>query len=82
LRDTEGLQIREVAGHTSAILLSAFVPSDWQDSSQDFKVVFTQIVPTKPTIKRVAVATPIAHLSDTLRQLAQQDGIIEHVFDF
>jgi hypothetical protein len=79
---SEGLQIREVAGHTLAILLSAFVPADWQNSSPDFKVIFTEIVPTKPDIKRVAVATPISHLSDTLRRLTQQHAVIEHVFDF
>jgi hypothetical protein len=78
----EGLQIREVSGHTSAILLSAFVPVDWQENSPDAKVVFTQIVPTRPGIKRVAVATPIPHLADTLRQLAQQHAMIEHMFDF
>jgi len=78
----EGLQFREVAGHTSAILLSAFVPSDWQEHSSNFKVIFTQTIPTKPEIKRIAVATPIPHLGDTLRELAQQHATIEHVFDF
>jgi hypothetical protein len=78
----EGLQIREVSGHTSAILLSAFVPLDWQENSPDAKVVFTQTIPTKPGIKRVALATPIPHLADTLRQLARQHAVIEHVFDF
>jgi hypothetical protein len=79
---SDGLQIREVAGHSSAILLSAFVPADWHEASPDFKVVFTQTVPTKPEIKRIAVATPIPHLCDTLRDLEQQHAVIEHVFDF
>ncbi len=78
----EGLQIREVAGHNSVILLSAFVPANWQGSSPNFKVIFTQTVPTKPEIKRIAVATPIPHLTDTLRELAGQQATIEHVFDF
>jgi hypothetical protein len=78
----EGLQIREVAGHNSAILLSAFVPIDWQESSSNFKVVFTQTVPTKPGIKRIAVATPIPHLTETLRDLTGQHATVEHVFDF
>jgi hypothetical protein len=78
----EGLQIREVAGHTSAILLSAFVPTKWQEESPYFKVLFTQTVPTKPGIKRIAVVTLIPHLTDTLRDLTQQHATIEHVFDF
>jgi len=71
-----------VAGHSSAILLSAFVPANWHETSPDFKMVFTQTVPTKPEIKRIAVATPIPHLCDTLRDLMQQHAVVEHVFDF
>lgn len=78
----EGLNLREVAGHNSAILLSAFVPAAWHDESPNFKVIFTQTVPTRPALKRIAVATPIPHLADTLRQLTQDHATVEHVFDF
>ncbi len=78
----EGLNAREIAGHNSAILLSAFVPADWHGGSPTYKVIFTQVIPTRPGLKRIAVATPISHFTETLRQLTQDHAIIEHVFDF
>lgn len=79
---SQGVQFKEIAGNTSAILITALAPRDWNSHSQDFRILFTQPLPTKPAIIRVALATPVARLDSTLRLLLDQKITIEHIYDF
>jgi hypothetical protein len=72
----------EIAGNTSAILVTVLAPRDWAAQSDDFEIIFTQSLPTRPEIHRVALATPVNRLHKTLQQLLDQKIEIEHVYDF
>jgi len=67
---------------TNEETMSAFAIWPHHVTFDNYKVIFTQVVPTKPGLKRIAVATPIPHFTDTLRELTQDHATIEHVFDF
>ncbi|MEI3798390.1 MULTISPECIES: hypothetical protein [unclassified Chitinophaga] len=43
--------------------------------------MFVQPVSSFPSMKRVAVATPVLMLSEVLLQLEKQQVTVEHVFD-
>jgi len=79
---TGGIRFKEIAGNSSAILISVIVPRDWDEKADNFKILFTQPLPTQPTLKRVALATPVGALHETLRQLSNQAVTIEHIYDF
>lgn len=79
---SENVAFEEIAGNTSAILITVLAPRDWAGRSDDFQVIFTQPIPTKPDIKRVALATPVKLLEQTLQELAEQKIAIEHIYDF
>ncbi len=79
---SEGVQFKEIAGNTSAILVTVLAPREWKAQSDDFTSLFTQPIPTKPGINRVALATPVSLLHKTLRQLLEQKIVIEHIYDF
>jgi len=77
-----GAQFKEVAGNQSAILITILAPQHWQLDSENFRSLFTQPLPTKPGVKRVAIATPIPLLHKTLQQLTVENLQIEHIYDF
>ncbi len=70
------------AGNNSAILLTVFTSPDKPIAFENTKVVFIQALPSDPSIKRIALATPVSHLSSLLRQLDSEKIKVEHVFDF
>jgi len=78
----EGVGFKEIAGNTSAILVTALAPKSYDAKSEHFKVIFTQPIPTRPGINRIALATPVNQLDKTLRQLLEQKIEIEHIYDF
>ena len=77
-----GIAFKEIAGNTSAILITVLAPRDWASQSDEFQVIFTQSVPTRPEIHRVALATPVPLLHKTLHQLLEAKIQIEHLYDF
>lgn len=79
---SQGVTFREIAGNNSAILLTVLAPEIWKPIAAEFKPVFTQPIPTKPGLKRVAVVTPVRWLDRTVRFLNQNDIQIEHVYDY
>lgn len=79
---TAGCKFTEIAGNTSAILITVLAPRSWAAHSEDFKTIFTQTIPTQSDTNRVALATPIGRLHQTLKQLDDQKITIEHVYDF
>ncbi|PWU19961.1 MAG: hypothetical protein C5B50_05110 [Verrucomicrobia bacterium] len=79
---SEGVTFKEIAGNTSAILITVLAPRDWAGHSDEFQIIFTQPIPTKPGIERIALATPANLLAKTLQQLLGQKIAIEHIYDF
>lgn len=75
-------RFREVAGNTSAILLTVLVPREWECVMPEARELFTQPIITKPSTKRVAIATPVAELHTVLKELDRQGVRVEHVFDY
>ncbi len=77
-----GGTFKEIAGNRSAIMITVLTPKDWNAASENFRILFTQPIPTKPNLQRVALATPVSELHQTLRELAEHKLTIEHIFDF
>lgn len=78
----KGHHFREIAGNNSAILLTIWVPADAPTAIPHAQTVFVQPVSSFPSMKRVAIATPVPMLSEVLLQLEKQQVMVEHVFDF
>lgn len=79
LRD---VSFKEIAGNTTAILLSVIVPSNQQISFDSTQTIFTQSISSAPENKRIAFAVQIKDLNNVLKQLNRSNISIEHVFDF
>lgn len=79
---SQNVAFKEIAGNTSAILITVLAPRQWTSNSGDFQIIFTQPMPTKSDINRVALATPVNLLHKTLQQLLEQKIEIEHIYDF
>ncbi|HEV2693477.1 MAG TPA: hypothetical protein VG347_11325 [Verrucomicrobiae bacterium] len=77
-----GAEFKEIAGNSSAILITVLAPRTWHTNSEDYRIVFTQPIPTKPELNRVALATPVPVLQKTLQELATEKIAIEHIYDF
>jgi hypothetical protein len=73
---------REVAGNNSAILLTVLVPSSDTTTFEGTQIVFTQVIASKPSEKRIALTVPVTGLSKLLKQLDAENTSIEHIFDF
>ncbi len=78
----ENVKFEEIAGNRSAILITILAPHEPAARLEDFRVLFTQPLPTKTGMERVALATPVNRLDETLRQLQREGAVVEHVFDF
>lgn len=79
LRD---VSFKEIAGNTSAILLTVLVPTSDKTNFENTQTVFTQPIASDLTTERIALAVPVASLSKLLLQLNKDNIKIEHVFDF
>lgn len=77
-----GCKFREVAGNTSAVLITTMAPQGQELASENFNIIFTQSIPTQPGLRRVALATPVHLLHNTLLELQKQGITIEHIYDF
>lgn len=77
-----GHSFKEIAGNSSAILLTVLVPSASAAQFDNTVTVFTQPVASAPATKRVALAIPVTQLHKLLLQLDSEHVVIEHVFDF
>ncbi|HXF09454.1 MAG TPA: hypothetical protein VN625_01630 [Desulfuromonadaceae bacterium] len=78
----EGVSFKEIAGNSSAIMITVLAPKSWNTNSDDFKSIFIQPIPTRPGLNRVAIATPVPSLQKTLQQLSGEKIEIEHIYDF
>lgn len=77
-----GVNFKEVAGNSSAMLLTVLAPAGWKPASENARLLFTQPLPTKPGVNRMALATPVGSLRPMLLELSQQKIPIEHIYDF
>jgi hypothetical protein len=73
---------KEIAGNDSAILLTVLVPADNTTTFENSQIVFTQPISSHPTMKRIAMATPVSALGKILLQLDRKKIKVEHVFDY
>lgn len=78
----KGYNFREIAGNNSAILLTILAPSESHENYDDAKVIFTQVLASDPSMKRIALATPVKNLAPLLRIMSKNKTNIEHVFDY
>ncbi len=77
-----GHSFKEIAGNTSAIMITVMVPAAIEPSFPNTVTVFTQPVASDLRYKRVAVATTVKNLSALLLDLHAKGINVEHVFDF
>jgi hypothetical protein len=73
---------KEIAGNTSAILITVLVPSAVSVRYDNTQIIFTQPVTSDTSRKRIALATPVASLHAVLLQLDKEGIFVEHVFDY
>ena len=78
----EGNCFKEIAGNNSAILLTILLPESNNTKFDGAQIVFIQPIASNRSIKRVALAIPVAQLNKLLLQLDNQKIKVEHVFDF
>ncbi len=77
-----GCSFKEIAGNTSAILLTILVTKNNDKPYQKAKIVFTQPFASDPKLKRICLAIPVIYLHELLTQLKKEKTMIEHVFDY
>lgn len=76
------VNFKEIAGNKAAIMLTVF-SDDTIPAAKGYQVIFTQPIITKPGLKRVALATPVDSLSNTLRKLlSKKKCTVEHIYDY
>ena len=78
----KGHRFKEIAGNNTAILITVLVPAGNATGFDNAITLFVQPVSSAPSIKRVAIATPVPSLSEVLLQLEKDHIQVEHVFDF
>jgi hypothetical protein len=77
-----GCRFREIAGNTSAIVVSVLAAANTIITDKNAQVVFTQPVASDRTRKRMVIAVRVHDLSQLLNGLAREKIQVEHVFDY
>jgi hypothetical protein len=75
-----GVNFREIAGNRDAILLSAMVPTDFDDSG--LKVMLKQPIMTRPGLQRVILEMRVDQLAAFLRERDKPPFRLEHIYDY
>jgi hypothetical protein len=78
----DGIQITDVAGNQSVILVSVWVPVNSADSTDSGRVLFTQSIETPANVKRVVMLIPVRDLSTLLASAGSKGWQVEHVYDY
>lgn len=78
----QDIQVKEVAGNASAILISILSSKDIVLDLPHCQVLFRQPILSKETQQRVVLVTPVPSLCQTLKTLQEKGLIIEHIYDF
>jgi hypothetical protein len=78
----QGIQITDVAGNQSVILVSVWVPKGSVASMDSGRVLFTQSIETPVNTKRVVMLIPVRDLSTLLASAGSKGWMVEHVYDY
>ena len=78
----QGINVKEVAGNNSAILLSVLSSKDATFDVPKCQSLFTQPITSKEDEQRIVFVTPVPDLCTTLRSLNEQGIGVEHIYDF
>ncbi len=78
----EGHTLKEIAGNSSAILLTVLVSADRKIKFENTQTVFTQPTASDMRMKRVALVVPVPNLCRLLLQLDKEKIGVEHLFDY
>jgi hypothetical protein len=70
----------EIAGNQGSVLLSAIVPTDYDDSA--LEVLLRQPIITRPGLHRVVFTVPVPELTATIRRLDRPPLRLEHIYDY
>ncbi len=81
---SKGVIFKEIAGNTSAILLTVLTDreNNIESKTSDYTSIFEQLLPSKPDTKRIAIVTNVAKLHTTIIELIANEIKIEHIYDF
>lgn len=72
----------EIAGNKSAIMVTVIAPRNTRIYNRKTRTLFTQTISNDSSLKRIALVTPVKHLSEILRYFKQRDLKVEHIFDY
>jgi hypothetical protein len=78
----QGINVKEVAGNNSAILLSVLTSKDIILDLPNCQNLFTQTITSKEDEQRTVFVTPVSDLCYTLRRLKEKRIGVEHIYDF
>lgn len=78
----QGINVKEVAGNSSAILLSVLTSKETTLEIPNCQNLFTQTITSKEDEQRIVFVTPVPNLCATLRSLKQKGIGVEHIYDF
>lgn len=78
----QGVNVKEVAGNNSAILLSVLNSTENSIDFPECQNLFTQIITSKKKEQRTVFVTRISDLCKTLRSLKKKSIEVEHIYDF
>jgi hypothetical protein len=71
----------EIAGNKGAIMLTVLATKSLT-ANENYKILFTQPIETKPGLTRIALVTRISNLNNTLKLLMDGKLKIEHIYDY
>ncbi|MFZ6010608.1 MAG: hypothetical protein ACOYXT_09690 [Bacteroidota bacterium] len=77
-----GRSFKEIAGNSSAILITILVPADHDITFENTQIIFTQPISSDRRTKRIALTTPVPSLSKLLLEFDARHTVVEHIFDF
>jgi len=80
LLSRSGANFLEIAGNRDVILVSAVVPTEYDDSS--LKVVMKQPIMTRPGFQRIVIQVRVADLGEIMRERDKAPLRLEHVYDY
>ncbi len=76
-----GVRFKAFAGNEQ-VLLSAFVPDDWENNLAPAEVIFAMDALVAPGQQRVGLKVPVSALHAVLQAMAEQEIALEHIYDY
>ncbi|MEM8859737.1 MAG: hypothetical protein AAGD96_15530 [Chloroflexota bacterium] len=76
-----GLQFLEIAGNDE-IVMAVLVDQTWEYNLAAGDVFLEQTYLSRPELKRLVITVPVEELHTVLLQVAEQDLVLEHLYDY